>query len=249
MSVDDRQRRARSAHFWAGAVGGTVGITLTCPLEVVKTRAQASTHVSMSVVQSIRSIVRSEGVLSLWRGLGPSIVGVAPARALYFGFYSHIKPMSEQLLLPSGAQHFAASATSGCMVATITSPVWLLKTRMQLQTPVDPVLAAANPSLRNYTSYSDAVARIMREEGVRGFYKGLTASYWGVTEGALQMMLYERFKHLARQRAGTHELPHAQLFGIAAVAKLIAASVTYPLEVVRTRLREQRAPLPGQSTR
>lgn len=39
-----------------------------------------------------------------------------------------------------------------------------------------------------------------REEGIRGFYRGLTASYWGVTEGALHFLLYERLKRAAVAR-------------------------------------------------
>lgn len=205
--------------------------------------AQGSGHLQMGLVQSFRHIVRAEGFRALWRGLGPSVAGVAPARAVYFFTYSHTK----RAISDDGAsplKHFLSAATAGCTTATLTSPIWVLKTRIQLQTNMDPASAALNPSMRNYTSYSDAILRMYREEGIRAFYKGLTASYFSVSEGAIQFTLYERMKSIISEN-GQRAVPKYELFGIAAVAKVAACSATYPLEVVRTRLREQRAPAPG----
>ncbi|KAI4880015.1 hypothetical protein NFI96_014990 [Prochilodus magdalenae] len=85
----------------AGTVcGGTVGAILTCPLEVVKTRLQSSTitlyisSVQLSTVNGagvarmaapgplnfLKLILEKEGPRSLFRGLGPNLVGVAPSR-------------------------------------------------------------------------------------------------------------------------------------------------------------------------
>lgn len=45
-----------------------------------------------------------------------------------------------------------------------------------------------------YAGYREAVSAIYRDEGVRGFYKGMSASYWGCSEGCLYFVLYERIK-------------------------------------------------------
>ena len=63
----------------------------------------------------------------------------------------------------------------GFSVATITSPIWLVKTRMQLQSEVQ------DHSLR-YKNSLDCVRKVYRAEGVKGFYRGLTASYVGETQ-------------------------------------------------------------------
>ena len=80
-------------------------------------------------------------------------------------------------------------------------------------------------------------------------YRGLSASYLGVTESTLQWVLYERMKlGLARREAKRLAVSGYQQtmfdsieefggkFGAAAGAKLVAALVTYPHEVVLTRL-------------
>jgi hypothetical protein len=46
------------------------------------------------------------------------------------------------------------------------------------------------------------IVQIAREEGIRRFYKGLSVSYLGVTEGTTRWVLYECLKRLtARERA------------------------------------------------
>ena len=83
---------------------------------------------------------------------------------------------------------------------------------------------------------------IVAENGVKGLYRGLKASYWGLSEGALQFFLYEKAKRVmmdANARAdGRGELRSWQYLVAAGGSKGIASLATYPHEVVRTRMRE-----------
>jgi len=73
---------------------------------------------------------------------------------------------------------------------------------------------------------------IMREEGIRGFYKGLSASYLGVTEGTIQWVLYERLKKISRATEGRGgAMEWAAMLGSAGTAKCVASLITYPHEV------------------
>lgn len=113
----------------------------------------------------------------LWKGLGPNLVGVTPARAIWFATYNKAKNVLEDRLETSNNSrvHFASAIVAGLTVATVTNPIWLVKTRMQLQT-----LQQENARQHNYKGSLDCVRRVYREEGFRGFYKGLTASYVGM---------------------------------------------------------------------
>lgn len=131
---------------------------------------------------------------------------------------------------------------AGICSNTLTNPIWMVRTRMQL-------LADAAAGQKAYAGYGDVVSTIWKQEGFGGFYKGITASYWGCTEGAMQFIIYEQLKTrlLKRENAkrydqglpATTELPKATYFFSAAFAKAFAAVATYPHEVARTRLREQ----------
>lgn len=89
--------------------------------------------------------------------------------------------------------HLVSAAAAGMTVATALSPVWVIKTRLQIQTNIDHVMADGKP-LRNYNGAVDAFRGILREEGVRGLYRGLSASYLGVTEGATHFVMYQALK-------------------------------------------------------
>merc|ERR1719228_602970 len=90
------------SHLVAGGVGSTVGAIVTCPLDVVKTRLQSSKSgfgtkvvgvrqllvARQSIWQALRHVLVKEGVPGLFRGLGPTLVGVAPSRSIYFWAYT-----------------------------------------------------------------------------------------------------------------------------------------------------------------
>lgn len=86
----------------------------------------------------------------------------------------------------------------------------------------------------------------MSKEGIRGLYRGLSASYLGVSEGVIQWVLYERFKRLANVNSSesTTKSGHSvisymgSIVGASGGAKAVASLITYPHEVVRTRLRQ-----------
>ncbi|GAA5951037.1 hypothetical protein JCM3765_004659 [Sporobolomyces pararoseus] len=106
-----------------------------------------------------------------------------------------------------------------------------------------PPLPLASPPPRP-TSYSTTI-QIYRTEGIRGFYKGLSASLLGVTEGTIQWSLYEQFKKIAARTTpynvnGQEEaVTEGWRVSVAAgMAKLVATVITYPHEVIRTRLRQ-----------
>lgn len=73
----------------------------------------------------------------------------------------------------NAALHLVSASVAGAMSTTAIAPLWLVKTRLQLQT---------NEMKRRglaYRSSCDCIKRVYREEGLRGFYKGLAASYLG----------------------------------------------------------------------
>lgn len=183
----------------------------------------------------LTSIYAQEGLAALWKGVGATVVGVMPSRAIYFSTYAKTKHiLTDRNGGKEGALiHLSAAASAGIATATATNPIWLIKTRMQLQ----------QSHSRVYTSSWDCLRKVVGREGVRGLYKGLSASYLGVAEGTIQWVLYEKMKqHLkAQSTSQDNKASWLNFFLAAAGSKLFAATLTYPHEVLRTRLREQSA--------
>jgi len=229
----------------SGGVAGTLASCITNPIEVVKTQLQST---SASIQKKgptaiVNKILEADGIAGFWRGLPPSLVGIIPARSVYFYMYEKSKktlsPIFEEC---SAANALLSGLAAGIAGNTLTNPIWMVKTRMQL-------LADASAGQRMYNGYRDAISTIYREEGIAGFYKGISASYWGCAEGCLQFVVYEKIKTNLLQKENakrasqglppTNRLPKRTYFISAAFSKGIAAIATYPHEVARTRLREQ----------
>ena len=134
-----------------------------------------------------KELYKADGITGFWRGLPPTLVGIIPARSVYFYSYD----LTKNTLKPKIGLGSLNAAISGIMAGftsnTVTNPIWMVKTRMQL-------LSDTTVGQKAYTSYSDAVKTIYKEEGLGGFYRGITASYWGCAEGCVQFVLYEKLK-------------------------------------------------------
>ena len=92
------------SHALAGSGAGAIAATIVCPLDVLKTRLQVSTlrvggDAYASTLQSLSAIVRTEGLVGLYRGLTPTIVALLPNWAVYFTVYEGLKEFME----PRGA--------------------------------------------------------------------------------------------------------------------------------------------------
>jgi len=239
-------RRMETLKFLSGGVSGTVASCVTNPLEVIKTQLQSSNTAlleSKSPAAIAKAIVKQDGLAGFFRGLPPTLVGIIPSRSAYFYAYHRVKKLLGPRL-PEGSPGNAlvAGFSAGIAGNTLTNPIWMVRTRMQL-------MVDATAGQRMYNGYTDAIKTIFKEEGIGGFYKGITASYWGCAEGATQFLIYEQIKsRLLRKEndrraseglAPTSELHKATYFWAAACSKFVAAVATYPHEVARTRLREQ----------
>ncbi|KAJ9120255.1 hypothetical protein QFC22_003155 [Naganishia vaughanmartiniae] len=178
----------------------------------------------------IQNIYVQEGPRALFKGLGPTLIGVVPARAINFSTYAQSKQFLASALPPSITQssaavaadtspivHLGAAAIAGITTATATNPIWVVKTRLQLDAKHQERILANSSSSSSSSSLSstNAAARvvpssltkaapasrvlpafimtkdILATEGVKGLYKGMSASYLGVTEGVIQWVLYE----------------------------------------------------------
>jgi len=130
------------------------------------------------------------------------------------------------------------------LTGVATNPIWVIKTRM---------LSTGKDTPGAYKSITHGAKHIWVTEGIKGFYRGLLPSLWGVTHGSVQFSAYERLKiwRLANideqsvediASAGTAatkstaELSSLDYVTLSAISKIFAGSITYPYQIVRARL-------------
>jgi len=242
--------------------------TLTAPLDVLKTRLQSTYYQQhLAAARSVRGlppietmsfarssllhiretgeilwqVPKAEGWRALFKGLGPNLIGVVPARAINFYTYGNGKRIISNYF-NNGQEaawvHLCAAAFAGVVTGTATNPIWLVKTRLQLDKN-----SHIDGRGRQYKNALDCTMQTLRKEGVPGLYRGLSASYLGVTESTLQWTLYEQMKiYLANREQNLVESGRVPTswdqtvawtgkISAAGVAKFFAALVTYPHEV------------------
>jgi hypothetical protein len=58
--------------------------------------------------------------------------GVVPGRALYFSVYTFCKENASEFTVSSHIVHIAAAAAAGVTSQTVLSPIYVIKTRLQV---------------------------------------------------------------------------------------------------------------------
>lgn len=269
-----------SHHLVAGVIGGVVTTLMLAPLDLIKVRFQVqdgALHAIRyrSVWGAARAIVAEEGLRGLYRGVVPACWGAGASWGLYFFFYERCK---RRLLANreggsaggggrGGAlapgQHMYAAWEGGTLTALLTNPLWLVKTRMQLQEAA-PAAAGAGPgagagtaagagvgglraaassaAATPYRGMAHALRTIVAEEGVTALYKGITPALFLVSHGMIQFAMYEELKAAAAVHGASSGAAAATfLFAAGAVSKAVATTVTYPYQVVKARLQQRLA--------
>ncbi|KAG8010063.1 Solute carrier family 25 member 40 [Nibea albiflora] len=149
---------AQEAPLVAGAVARVGSATVISPLELIRTKLQAQKQSYGELTNCIRSAVQSEGWLSLWRGLGPTLFRDVPFSAMYWYNYEKGKSwLCERYNTrePTFSITFISGAVSGSIAAVVTLPFDVVKTRRQ-----------------GPTSTFSVMTRIVAQDGFGGLFAG-----------------------------------------------------------------------------
>ncbi|KAI9844103.1 MAG: hypothetical protein M1837_005817 [Sclerophora amabilis] len=239
----------------AGFTAGVVSTLAVHPLDVVKTRLQVDRASTTRVGNSLRvarDIARYEGgIPGLYRGFTVNAVGNSVSWALYFLWYDKLKTALTAYHAPTSttsqgaalgpSDYFLASAGAGILTCLFTNPLWVIKTRM---------LSTAQHHPGAYKSMFQGLKSVAGTEGLRGLYRGLVPAIIGCSHGAVQFMALEQLKTWQSRsytaggngaavgaEGGRREFfTNIETLLMSATAKVFAGSVTYPYQIVRTRL-------------
>ncbi|KAH8922994.1 mitochondrial carrier [Atractiella rhizophila] len=201
--VDDVRDISGASRFVSGGIGGIISQLMIYPIETLKTRVMSSTGGDFAgnklIIETGREMWRNGGMRAYFKGLIPGLVGVFPYSAIDMSVFEGLKVIYTKWTNgkePGVFGVLAIGSFSGGIGATSVYPLNLVRTRMQAQgTPAHPQI---------YGGFKDVAMKTWENEGVRGFYRGLTPTLGKVVPSvALSWLVYEQSKKLLFEQ---HEL-------------------------------------------
>lgn len=196
----------------AGGAAGTSVDILLFPLDTIRTR-----------LQSQKGFWSSGGFRGIYSGLLSASVGSAPTASLFFLTYDFVKRYFQSNvdsgLAPIG--HMTAASLGEVAACLIRVPVEVIKQRSQ--------------TLPHLTS-GTIVKNTFKSEGIPGFYRGyLSTITREIPFSLIQFPLWEYFK-FSWSKWENKDVDPWQSSICGALAGGIAAALTTPLDVAKTRI-------------
>ncbi|KAF9969718.1 hypothetical protein BGZ73_007781 [Actinomortierella ambigua] len=198
----------------AGGLAGTAVDTALFPLDTLKTR-----------LQSKAGFAASGGFRGVYSGLTSAVVGSAPGASMFFVTYETLKA-TLKTMMPEPQQeplvHMMSASGGEIAACFVRVPTEVIKQRMQT---------------KQFTTTSAAVRAVVANEGLRGFYRGYFSTVVReIPFTCIQFPLYESMKKNWARRTNRRAVDAWEAAICGSIAGGIAAGLTTPLDVIKTRL-------------
>lgn len=216
--------------FSLGAMAGATGAAAVYPIDLVKTRMQNQRIGSFigevmykNSFDCLRKVVRHEGILGLYRGLIPQLMGVAPEKALKLTTNDFVRDhlMDKNGNIPLWGE-VVAGGCGGCAQVVFTNPLEIVKIRLQVAGEIA-------------THSKVSAIAVIKELGFFGLYKGARSCF--LRDICFSSIYFPTYAHVKASLADEngYNQPYT-LFLSGVCAGVPAASLVTPADVVKTRL-------------
>ncbi|KAJ7897179.1 mitochondrial carrier domain-containing protein [Mycena olivaceomarginata] len=234
--------------FMCGGIAACIAVTISNPAEVAKTRLQlqgelakaGTAKVYKNAFDAMGKTYKNEGIRGIQRGLGPAYAYQILLNGSRLGFYEPFRRNINKLIgrTPDeqlGATAIIAGASSGAVGASLGSPLFLIKARMQAYSPALPVGAQ-----HYYKNSFHALSTIFRAEGPRGLIRGIDAAILRTSMGSsVQLPSYNLTKNFLVSREILPANSTWTFLASSAVSGVCVCLVMQPADTALTRMYNQ----------
>lgn len=232
--------------FVLGGMSACMATTVVQPIDTVKVRIQlqegvkGGAKVNTNPFKIFTAIVKNEGPLTLYTGLSAGLLRQLTYGTARMGVF---QTLQEKLKKPDGtltfANSFLASTVAGGLGALIGTPADAALVRMQADKTFPP------EQRRGYKNGVDAMIRMAREEGVKGFFSGASPTVIrGLSVNIGMLVSYDYYKEWLKPWADTNTQTNRFVAG--ALSGWTASTVSLPFDFIKTRLQKMK-PAPDGS--
>ncbi|XP_053493573.1 mitochondrial glycine transporter B isoform X1 [Ictalurus furcatus] len=215
--------------FVCGSLSGTCSTLLFQPLDLVKTRLQTLQNTQpggakVGMLHVFITVVRTEKLFGLWKGVSPSFVRCIPGVGIYFSTFHSLKQYFFEQRAPRAYELVLLGAAARCVAGISMLPFTVIKTRFE-------------SGRYNYSSVCGALKSVCETEGPRALYSGLTATLLrDAPFSGIYVMIYSQSKRTLPHDLGSSALTPLLNFSCGVFAGILASVVTQPADVVKTHM-------------
>ena len=160
-------------------------------------------------------VVKTEGILTFYKGLTGSLVGWVISFGLYFFWYKVFKilfQMNKESL--NSVDIIFVSSFAGAISSILTTPIWILQARMWVWKEKKSVV----------THWEE----IYKEGGIKAFWKGIIPGLILVINPVINFVIYENLRSIVTE--SDSKIPSViSIFVISIIGKIWATIFTYPI--------------------
>jgi solute carrier family 25 phosphate transporter 23/24/25/41 len=170
---------------------------------------------------SSRDIFSAGGIKAFWRGNTVAILNQGIYSGLKAFVVKEMKRAFGDKLHSGGFERALTGAASGAVAQTVLYPMDFLRTRIIVY-----------PG--QYTSFWQALAKVVREEGFTGLWTGLMPTFVGAIpyEGS-QFWVYDGMRSVYSRQTGAETISPFVNSVLGGAAGVVSQTVAYPFELVR----------------
>jgi len=172
--------------FILGCFSGAIGALAVYPIDLVKTRMQnqrAGELIYKNSLDCCSKVIKNEGILGLYRGLGPQLLGVSPEKAIKLTMNDFMRGSlkNKDGSIPLWAE-IVSGGLAGMSQVIFTNPIEVIKIRLQIQ-------GEGGFVKQNALS-------IVKELGGIGLYKGVSACL--LRDIPFSMIYFTTYSHIKK---------------------------------------------------
>eukprot|EP01132_Coremiostelium_polycephalum_P008257 gene8257-10147_t len=227
--ASDKEQWDRIRNFIGGSASGVACTLAGHPFDTLKVRLQTegSTGRFRGLTHCLTTTVKEEGVLALYKGATPPMVGMSIINSCMFGTLTIVKSKihpdtTTPITLP---EIMLSGAITGWVVSLVATPIETVKSKLQVQ---------YSAKERLYNGPIDCIKKVVRTQGIGGLYKALIPtgfqrnSLWAYFGG------YEMANRWLRKEDGSMTVGRSFLAG--GVAGTCFWFTNFPFDVIRSRI-------------